>query len=330
MIKPILVNASGAKIGGAKTIIDTYLHWINENDSVQQYVFILGYKPSFKLNENIKVIYKPTSGIKTFIFSIFSIFIDVIKYKPDVLISFNNVNLLIPYVKRVTYFHQTKLFEPQFTIKKFLYDSAIKLLSSNTFITQSEFVKQRFLEKYPSYNVVAKWPGFSIPECKSGQVSKLCNKLKKTDNNILLVPITDIRMSHKNIELIYQYAKKLSNLDVEIIITSQQFNYPSESNIHFVGSIDRGELFYLYQIVDGVLFPSNAETVGLPIFEAASSGLPVWVLSKQYSQHFYHQFNEPKNFILFRESELIQHLHFDGRYTESPTTKYAKSDWSFT
>jgi len=329
MHKTILVNASGTKFGGAKTIIDTYLHWIINNNLNDEFVFILGYQPDLKLSRNIKVIVKPTSGIATFLFSTITIIRFVLKFKPSKLISFNNVNLLIPCVERITYFHQTKLFEPTFSIKKVLYNFAIKRLKKSKFITQSELVKSLFLKKYPGYNVIVKWPGFSVPLIKGGDVSKFCEQLREQGKRLLLVPITDIRMSHKNFALIFQYSKLLNELNIDVIVTSNQYQHSSKDNIHFVGKLERNEIFNLYRIVDGVLFPSNAETVGLPIFEAASNGLPVWVLSKPYSKFFYQHFGEPKNIILFEEHKLIDHLHFDGRYTEKPTNKYSNSDWNF-
>ena len=37
-MKKILVNASGAKLGGARTIVETFIRWIELNDSINKYI----------------------------------------------------------------------------------------------------------------------------------------------------------------------------------------------------------------------------------------------------------------------------------------------------
>lgn len=56
-----------------------------------------------------------------------------------------------------------------------------------------------------------------------------------------------------------------------------------DSYFVFEGVIKREELFVRYKSADGLLFPSSVETIGLPILEAATFGLPVLVADVDYA-----------------------------------------------
>jgi glycosyltransferase involved in cell wall biosynthesis len=53
-----------------------------------------------------------------------------------------------------------------------------------------------------------------------------------------------------------------------------------ENNFHYLGFVERDELFGLYQTCDVLCMPSISEPFGLTAIEAASMGLPVILSSK--------------------------------------------------
>lgn len=67
-MKRIIVNASGAKHGGAKTIVESYCRWLEKNNTDYEYIFIVGFN-LITTNKNIKVINFSTTGLSSLIFS---------------------------------------------------------------------------------------------------------------------------------------------------------------------------------------------------------------------------------------------------------------------
>jgi glycosyltransferase involved in cell wall biosynthesis len=55
-------------------------------------------------------------------------------------------------------------------------------------------------------------------------------------------------------------------------------------NIVIIGKITHEQVIWMYQQVDVLVFPSYIETLGLPLIEAATEGLPVIASDLDYSR----------------------------------------------
>lgn len=325
----ILINATAAKFGGARTIVESYLQWIAENDSENEYHVFVGFDCSQFQCHNIHYYKKETGGFKSFLYSTIGILINVLKIKPDILFSFNNVNLAIPCVKRVTYFHQLKVFDKRFD-KTFLYRFVIKwFLKKTSFIVQSNFVRDSFISLFEcDYNVKVMWPGFLVPGKSSFDITFI-NEIKKFKENskTLLFPVSDVQAWHKNFKFLTKNKHLFKKNNIQIIVTSDDGK--SDDVFTYIGKQSYDHMFALYEKVDGLIFVSLLETLGLPIFEFATTGKPVFVLKQGYIEDLYNKFEKPLNIVLFEEDSMFSALNCDfSKYTVEKSMKYSESEWN--
>lgn len=278
----IIVNASGAKFGGARTIVESYCQWIENNDHEKHYIFIVGFDLKSS-SRNISIINLKTSNLSSLLFSTFGVSIFCILYKSRTIISFMNLNTLLPLIKRVTYFHQAKFFSEK-SIKFKIYGLLLKMQKNSVFVCQNSSIKQQlinYLNNSEKSEFIDLWPGVYIPE-KVIKPEWYDTTISNPNKIIALCPYNDIRMTHKNFQLIYKSYEFLKKNNIQVIVTSEPYTYKSNDVFNFVGSCSYSELHYLYSHADIVLFPSLIETVGLPIFEAQYYKTPVITVEADY------------------------------------------------
>lgn len=305
-MKKILVNASGAKLGGARTIVETFIRWIELNDSVNKYIIIVGF--DFKSSSNnIEIIKLKTDGIFSVFFAVFGIFYYALKYKTNIIFSFMNLNICLPFFKRITYFHQAKFFSEK-SLRFLIYKFFLFFQKKSTFICQNEIIKNN-LENFFHYsqktNVVNLWPGVYIPSEK--QEPRWFNEFYNSSKRFALCPYTDVRMSHKGFDDIYKSYDFFKENNIRVLVTSEKYNYLDNDVFFFCGNCSYSELHFLYSRADLILFNSLFETVGLPIFEAQYYGLPVILSNVDYVKNLSKKF-ENLNFIILESKEITFNL----------------------
>ncbi|WP_394392272.1 hypothetical protein [Shewanella woodyi] len=101
-MKRVLVNASAAKCGGGVTILNKFTKE-KYYDKTTHYVIVSPIKPD-RLGSNQTWIKKRTSFISTIMYALFGSWFTCRKYKCSSIISFSNINSLLP-ISKVTYFH---------------------------------------------------------------------------------------------------------------------------------------------------------------------------------------------------------------------------------
>ncbi|MFT4937766.1 MAG: hypothetical protein ACI88A_000784 [Paraglaciecola sp.] len=317
----IIINASAAKYGGGRTIVESFVSWIAEGDNVSQFILLAPQKPD-QLPANVEFVQQETSGIWTFLFSCLGILWPCIKYRASHCISFNNVNLLLPICRRVTYFHQAKVFTEK-SLRFRLIASAIHLLRGSTIVIQSPLIQQRFTEKFSSnYQYLVKWPGIKPEEPPSDPIS--INAVER-DEVVVLWPVTDPRVSQKNLAWFEQNSEWLLAHHVKLLVTSS--HKIAVPNALALGQISRAQLFDLYRRVNAVLIVSTEETLCLPIFEAASVGAKVMVLNMPYIEGIKNWRGLPQNVQCFddvNQLDLKAHSANDAAVAEQD---YFKPDW---
>jgi len=319
--KKIIINASAAKYGGAKTIIESFIDWIGDCDHQTQFILLAPQKPD-ALPSNVHFLKKETSGISTLLFSCIGIFWFCLKYQATHCISFNNVNLVLPICKRITYFHQAKVFTEK-SLRFRLIALAIHLLKGATIVVQSPLIQQRFTEKFSKYyQFLVKWPGIK-PEL-TPQLPVPVNTNEQNEF-VVLWPVTDPSVSQKNLDWFYQNKGWLVDNRITLLVTSEQkLDLP---NSIALGHISRSQLFDLYQRVDAVLIVSVEETLCLPIFEAASLGAKVMVLNMPYIQAIKYWRGLPQNVQLFDNVKQLDLTPNLDKIKVSPKDHYFLPDW---
>ncbi len=324
-MKNILINASAAKTGGAETILRTFVDFL-KTETNNKYIVLSPHQ--FNVTEtHLEFITLETNGFKTIWFSILGIGKYVRHYKPEKIISFNNLNYIFKPRLGITYFHQPKALELGYAdVKVKVYKFFItKFLRENTFIVQSQYIKKKFINVY-SYNpkaVLSCWPGFIIPE-----VHDKYNNLNKAVNNGLL-PMA-YAAEHKNIELLNKIIPFFEDEKIQVTTLLEPGSKvlkisPSIINI---GPISRLKMFRLYNEVNFLIFTSKDETVGLPIFEFLQTGKLAFVYAADYAKEFHKQFNEPENFILFENEADFKRLFLQHKDIKAKPFDYSKGEWN--
>lgn len=320
--KTYLINASSVKYGGAATILNSFMDWIAQHDSTNQFVLMSSYCPP-NLPSNVRYVEKYTSGMGTLWFCTIGVLYYLIKYRASCCISLSNINLIFPIVKRITYFHQAKVFVAK-DIRFRLMALAIHCLKGSTVVVQSPLIKTRFIDKFGRrYSFLVKWPGLEQVE---PQLSTQTNeKLALIKGQTLLWPVTDPYLPQKNLDFLIKNADWLTAHNVQVLVTSDNpVDHPSFVSI---GRLPKADLMSLYSEVDGVVIVSEEETVCLPIFEAAQQGSRVFVLDRPYIRSLEQWRGLPENVTIFNDIAAIVLNNTDLAKSNTPDASYFESDW---
>ena len=82
-----------------------------------------------------------------------------------------------------------------------------------------------------------------------------------------------------------------------------------------------------------MVFPSNEETLGLPIFEFAGTGKVVFVKKRPYLDGNPYISSEPKNIIFFNEEnfelKFKQTIRSISELVEKKYNPFSSGDWEF-
>ncbi|APX98897.1 glycosyltransferase family protein [Lacinutrix venerupis] len=325
-MKTILVNASAANTGGAETILRTF---VSEIKKETQYKFVILSPHKFNLAEkHITFEYAKTSGFKTVWFTIKGIGKYVKKYSPNKIISFNNLNYIFKPGIGITYFHQPKALEKGYSdVKIKVYQFIIsKFLKKNTFIVQSEYIRNKFLKmfNYEEDEVISCWPGFIIPKQDTSLNSKISSNFKH--KGLLPIAYASPHKNVKSLEEIYGFLEE-NNIEITTLLNPANNYLSASKNINSIGAITRQQLFGLYKDIDFLIFTSKDETVGLPIFEFLQTGKPAFVYAADYAIEFNKQFGNPENLVLFKDAEEFKTLFLQKINCTSKPFDYSKGEW---
>lgn len=305
----LIINASSAKTGGAKSIVEKFC----SEQSFEHYSKVIVISPHvLHLNHhNYLNIIKSTSGLHSFIFTILGIFYYVLKYDASKIISFNNINCILPICSLSTYVHQLLIFKSDKSLTSLVQFFTLKyLLPKSDIYVQSNYVKTLFIKeighKHNSINVV--WPGYIPPDvyAKSLRLSNLVTGFRKYKYKICVVPIVDTSKSHKNFDSLISHYDFFYDNKIKLLVTCNE-SFDSDVFIN-VGILKRDELDALYLLADFMVFPSLEETVGLPIYEFAGLGKPVFVLNRPYLDGNPYLDSKPGNVIKYHNHNFQEKI----------------------
>jgi hypothetical protein len=289
-MKKILVNAASCKLGGARQIAEQF---VRQNSDKYQLIVLAPRELNLELPSSQRINFE-TKGIGTLFFSLFGIIYYVMKFKPHSIISFSNINIFLPLVKRYTYFHNIKILtNSALKYKIFRLVINLFLLKKNTFIFQTSYVDTKFREFYPTIHSQISWPGVSSPPQFCSSFKKISSKGYKA-----IIPYAYVNLPQKNFDFFQKFDwSKIKNLSEILVVTNSMLSAPFNN----VGSQSREGMNKLYESCDLLLVSSLEETVCLPIFEFACTGKPVLVLNAGYTCGLRNDLDLPKNIIFFDE-----------------------------
>lgn len=229
--------------------------------------------------------------------------------EPDIVISLQNVGVYCLRNKpHLIYYHQSVPFYPHkwnllksgeralFFYKR-IYPFFVKatIAPDTQIVVQTHFIKEKFAKHFrcKEENIHIQFPdiehvntekidGFEYDFNYSNFIYPATGFLYK-EHYTLFQALSILKEQH------YEIADK-----IRIYLTLSKEECPGyvdyvlkrglEDNICFVGKVDRMRLFSMYKTSNGLLFPSTLETIGLPLLEAASMGIPVLASEMEYAK----------------------------------------------
>lgn len=299
MRKTIVVNATALDRSGALTILKQFVYHAGE-DSDNNYIIFSPINIELDCSDNIVLL---KINKKKWLSRIFwdyyglSRFLKVNKIKCDLFISLQNTSVnLDENIPQYIYIHQSIPFsnmkirvnefsDIKFVLYKIFYSFFIIAHhnDNSNYIVQTNWMKDALIKKWPdkitNNNVTVIKPDYEF------DLSKNVNDNIIVDSGCfrMLYPATPLK--YKNHLLILKAIASMKEIDIidkRILlgVTFRQGEYKKfdrlvfslglESNIEYLGFLNREQLIDHYIKADCVVFPSYIETFGLPLSEAAS------------------------------------------------------------
>jgi len=317
----IIINATALRVGGALTILYQFIEAI-PNDDLEYLVFVdesvkIGTSKS-NLNiipQNVRSFYKrfkwDAFGLKNWL--------KKNDIEPLIAISLQNTNFrLAVSCPNYIYYHQgISLFpfkwnflnpqERTFWFYKNVYPYFVKIFinSKTEIFVQLKFIKEAFALKYnfPKNKIHVVFPKIKIQifddEYKINIDKKKLN---------LFYPAT--ATFYKNHEILF---KSLALIDKQLTrkialyltINDTDFEIPKDLNnveFFFLGQLLFKEVLSMYKNVDALVYPSYIETLGLPLIEAASFGLPIIASDLPYAREVLDGY-KGVTYIIYKDSK---------------------------
>ena len=316
MDKRIIVNATALDRSGALSILRQFVENI-PSDSRKWLIFV---SPQIAINtENNNVRIEPIQGVKPMHKRLWWDAAGVRKWlkkndiEPIAAVSLQNTGFRVGKdVPSYLYYHQSLPFYPfnwspvkaqerTFCFYKNVYPFFVKLfLKKDTKVfVQLDFIKEGFAKrfKHPEALIKVYSPSVSVPKEAVGQNASGSAPLK------LLYPA----MPHfyKNHRIIDE-ALKLSDANIEILYTIDPDNrIAADGRIKFLGMQPYECICALYRECDALLFPSYIETFGLPLLEAAMTGMPIIAADLPYAREVLDGYEGAK-FVKFNDPQAWQ------------------------
>lgn len=277
--------------------------------------------------------------------------------KPDLIISFQNTGVRYKGVQQMIYLQQSIPFtnhqwnpfknsERMLWLYKNIYPFFIglNLYPDTQIVVQAAWMKQAFLKKFKRHNN-QNVHVFS-PEINSINQQNIANVLPvAVQNNALNLFYPAAYFKYKNhLQIIKAFAalkQEIKHVNAICYLTIKWTDLSSEaiqllnnhalsSNFVFLGQLTLSEVYGYYAAVDVMLFPSYIETIGLPLIEAASFGLPIIAANEPYAQEVLKSYNNaifvPSKSISGWKKELLNAPKLTK--TQPQQLKISDKSWS--
>ncbi len=296
MKKYLIVNATALDKSGALSILVQFV----ENIPVDDRKWLIFISPAILVKStkpNVRI--EPVKGVKSLHKRLWWDAMGLKKWlkeneiEPVAMVSLQNTGFRVgKKVPSFIYYHQPIPFYPNkwnplktnertFWFYRNIYPFFVNLfLKKDTKVfVQLEFIRDGFAKRFNHHRELIKVysPSVSVPQ--SSKDSLIGTSAIKT----LLYPA--MPYFYKNHEVI-ESALKLTETDVEVLFTIDQDNRDNinDKRLKFIGMQPYDFICALYRTCDALLFPSYVETFGLPLLEAALTGMPILAADLPYAR----------------------------------------------
>ncbi|HAX03389.1 MAG: hypothetical protein A2Y45_00490 [Tenericutes bacterium GWC2_34_14] len=309
----ILINNYAAEKGGALTVLEGLMEYIDENTNGHEWIFLLN--TTTKKYNNIQILTMRKSRLRWIQRLLFDFIVGrriVNKVNPDVYVSMQNtftygvkakqfvyIHQAIPFYKDVKYSFfkkdERKLYLIQNVMGKIIFKS---VFNAESIIVQSNTMKEKIvslnLKKSELINVVN-------PNCI---IAKFEDTIKPINRNCFIVVTSNHK--YKNNNIIYEAVKKLNIekiSDFTIYMTIKKDENINNDNIVFLGNVSRNVLFDYYKNCI-VIMTSLVESYPMILKEACSIGSHIIAVDRDYTREILAEYD---NHVLY-DKDNVQSL----------------------
>ncbi len=306
----IIVLATAARIGGAKTIYNQFIQHLPQYIGDNRYYLFVDPTVAQPEIEGVTYIHDANHSWRHRIYWDFWGFKNWVKKSgvtPDVVVSLQNTTVIC-HCKSVVYYHQPlPFYSDRWNLFKkeeralFLYKHIYPLFVKATvgkkakIVVQIPFIKKGFVRTFnhPEDKVHVLFPDTNVDIPEENEEDDILK-----DRKFFIYPANS--KSYKQHRTIInavhiaktKYPELTSSLKVVFTLVKAQnadlYRYVEEKgcveNIDFIGHVEYKQLMRLVKNSRGLLFPSTIETLGLPLVEAAVMGKPIIAADKDYSR----------------------------------------------
>ena len=291
----IIVNATALESGGGLSILQQFIENI-PSDNRNWLIFV---SPEVSLQSpQFNVFIEPIHGVKSLVKRLYWDTFGLKKWlkrheiDPVASVSLQNTGFNVgKNVPSYIYYHQSIPFSPfswspfkkqerTFWFYKNIYPLFVKLFlkkDSKVFV-QLDFIKDGFVKrfKHPKELIGVYNPSVSIKKSSVKIESKSKGTIK-----LFYPAMPHFYKNHRVIE----EALKGTDFSGEVLLTIEPDNQINDDKcIKYIGIQSYERVCELYHSCDALLFPSYIETFGLPLLEAALTGMPIIASDLPYAR----------------------------------------------
>lgn len=306
----IVVNNIAASTGGAMTVLRDFYRCVCENDSENEWIFLLADK-YFEETDNVKIIAMPEvkkSGVKKLLFDFVTGRKFISALEPDVVFSMQNIITFGLKAPQVVYVHQSipfqgakhfsflknderKLAVIQHWIGAIIKKSAQK---SNKVIVQTQWMREAVcrLCRIPADAV-----SVVMPQVKPFEI----DGVPAFDETVFFYPTAPAL--YKNNAAVYAACDRLERNGLDFSVTLTLPRERSSGRVTCVGRLPYNEVVAYYHNAT-LVFPSYIETFGYPLAEARQAGTIVLASDTAFSREVLDGYPNAYFFDPFQPQEL--------------------------
>ena len=307
----VFVIATASRTSGALSIYKQFVKQLETKTGNDHYfVFVDPSMPQTNI-PRVQYITSNTHGLRRVFFDFWG-FKRAIKQTgvvPDLILSLQNTGVKYPKVPQIIYFHNIlplhkKLWNPfkrssrTLFFYASLYPLYIRMLINKRMnvIVQANFIKPLFVDRFrfPHQQIHVIRPHISIADTETDVATSPFS----TDTFNFIYPALGFGYKNHLIlvnalgKLIHTEKEKKQRLVLHFTLKRGENKSVEQrvkelgltNNVVFHGQVSKSQLFAWYQHATALVFPSWLETLGLPLIEAASCGLPIIACDTKYAR----------------------------------------------